>query len=72
MENQKIKEYQKNLKLYQNSEESWQKRYKACRKLKRYLKGLDVAIEKRKKTHRASAFQIDDNSLKNLYQDIYF
>lgn len=71
MEDQEIKNYEEAIQFYQESEEYWTKRYNACRKLKQYLKGLDAAIEKRKKTNKASAFQIDD-SLQELYKTIYF
>lgn len=71
MGDQEIKNYEEAIQFYQESEEYWTKRYNACRKLKQYLKGLDAAIEKRKKTNKASAFQIDD-SLQELYKTIYF
>lgn len=71
MGEQEIKNYEEAIQFYQESEEYWTKRYNACRKLKQYLKGLDAAIEKRKKTNKASAFQIDD-SLQELYKTIYF
>ena len=71
MGDQEIKNYKEAIQFYQESEEYWTKRYNACRKLKQYLKGLDAAIEKRKKTNKASAFQID-GSLQELYKTIYF
>lgn len=66
-----MEEYKENLEIYKEREKSLTERYNACRKLKRYLKGLDAAIEKKKKTNKASAFQID-TSLQELYKTIYF
>lgn len=66
-----IELYKENIELYKEREKSLLERYNACRKLKQYLKGLDAAIEKRKKTNKASAFQIND-SLQELYKTIYF
>ena len=66
-----MEDYTKGLENYKEIEKSLTKRYNACRKLKQYLKGLDAEIEKKKKTKKASAFQID-KSLKELYNTIYF
>ena len=70
-ENNEIESYQKEIEAYKKQEEALTKRYETCRKLKQYLKGLDAAIEKRKKSNKASAFQIDSSALGKLYQTVF-
>lgn len=71
MEENEIGIYQEKIEYYKKQEEALTKRYETCRKLKQYLKGLDAAIEKRKKTNHASAFQVDSSALEKLYETVF-
>lgn len=70
MTNEKINDYKEKIKFYHEQMEPLTKKYKACRELKRYLKSLDTAIEKKKKTNKVSRFLVS-SSLKTLYETIF-